>query len=221
MSSETHTQHGHADSGAGPAEAGRAPPVPARAPGWTRSSAVHVTRTAPDRLFTDRSEQDGPVNGTQEPPPSREQLIGLQPLALIPARPSLLPGSGFPFTAKKETRNDALLKGTRGRPAPGRTGPDRTGPGRAYLRATSASHCSQGGRARSSTELHGASRSFSSAAARSAARQAGGGRALPACTHCAAARARCGDGADGQTVRSGPLGMLLSVPPSVTVTSGD
>lgn len=34
-------------------------------------------------------------------------------------------------------------------------------------------------------------------------------------------RARSGDGADGQTERSGPLSMLLLMPPAVTVPSGD
>lgn len=67
--------------------------------------------------------------------------------------------------------------------APGRAGPDRTGP---CLPPRYRSIPLQSGW--TCSELHGASRSFSSAAAGSAAQQAGGGRALPACTHCAAAR---------------------------------
>lgn len=61
-----------------------------------------------------------------------------RPLALIPA---LLPGTAVIFTEKN---NRVLLKGTRWREAAGQS---RAVPGRAYLRATAASHCSQGGRA--------------------------------------------------------------------------
>lgn len=61
-------------------------------------SADHITHS-----FT-LSRSSGPVVYQEQwtgRSRSQEQLIGLQPLALIPARPSLLPGSCFPFTVKK------------------------------------------------------------------------------------------------------------------------
>lgn len=86
------------------------------------------------------------------------------------------------------------------------------------------------GASRSLTEPHGASRSLSSAAAGLQPDRRGGGLGQPhaLCLHALTAqrrdpggRARRGDGPDGQTERSGPLSMLLSVPPPVTVPSGD
>lgn len=106
----------------------------------------------------------------------------------------------FPFHGEKINTHRCSAEGHRGVGGGGRTVPGRAGPGRGVLTSVLPQHpiavrVDVPGASRTLTEPHGASRSFSSAAAGSAARQAGGRtrtapRALPACTHCAAARSR-------------------------------
>lgn len=63
----------------------------------------------------------------------------------------------FPFHGEKINTHRCSAEGHQGGGGGGRTVPSRAGPDCSYLRATAASHCSQGGRARSLAQLHGAS----------------------------------------------------------------
>lgn len=181
--------------------------------------------------------QDGPRSRPREPACPQEELIGLQMLALIPLRPFPLPGPVSLSRLKNKQTNNNMVNNKHRRGSSkkhgggrggGRAESRRTALARSYLRATAASHCSQGGRARSFTELHEAS-AQQQRGLEPGGRGTGGRRtvpgALPACTHCAAARSRrrsperrC---PDGQPELSVPLNMLLSVLPPVTEPSGD